>query len=401
MMDEAMEKKVQDFKSAMAAMLENAPLEVETELTRKLKNIEDLPLNDITEEVLIEQFYDIGNYLNVDTRQGSIFWDASMGSIIRTSMFLEQLKMVKEIISLFSCTGDILDERLTERGLKRNPENPTPATYYVAFAGTAPDLDSKMSVDDYFFTLKQDEEERYILVSDDLGTDMNHLASGMKVIPDLDVDGLISATLGDLAIPATDAESDDSARERLFNRISGPDENGNRSQVRTWCESVEGVGAARIISLWNGPNTVKGVIVSVAGDVPSQTVVDNVQNYIDPECAGMGEGVANIGQFFTAAAAEAVKINVSVSVIKKDEATYSSIQEGFEELLKKYFAEMALSEYKNNMAIRYVRVGAILEGMENVIDYDGLKLNEGSSNVPFSVLQIPVLGEVTVNGNIL
>lgn len=150
----------------------------------------------------------------------------------------------------------ICHEKMMERGLTRNPANPTPATYYVSFVGMVPEMDSKMSVDDYFFTLSSDSEGRYILISEDMGTDMNNLVSGTKVIPELDVDGLISATLGELAIPAIDAESDDSARERLINRISGPDENGNKSQVRTWCESVEGVGAARIIPLWKGPYTV-------------------------------------------------------------------------------------------------------------------------------------------------
>lgn len=400
-MAETMEKKIQKFKEAMALMLADSPMEVDTEIVGKLKNIEDLPLNDITEDVLIEQFYDMGAFLNVDARQGSIYWDACMGSIIRTSMLLEQLKMVKEIISLDTCTGDVLDEKMAERGLVRNPEKPTPATYYVNFIGQAPDLDSKMSVEEYFFILSQDSEGRYILVSEDMGTDMNNLASGLKVVPELDVDGLIAATLGELAIPATDAEDDDSARERLKNRISGPDENGNKSQVRTWCESVEGVGAARIIPLWNGPYTVKGILVSTTGGVPSQTVVDNVQNYIDPGCTGMGEGVANIGQFFTAEAVEAIKVDITVSVLKKNDATYSGIQEGFKELLEKYFTDMALEEYANGMAIRYVRVGAILENMDEVIDYDQLKLNGKSVNITFTNAQVPVLGEVTVDGNIL
>lgn len=400
-MAETMEKKIQKFKEAMALMLADSPMEVDTEIVGKLKNIEDLPLNDITEDVLIEQFYDMGAFLNVDARQGSIYWDACMGSIIRTSMLLEQLKMVKEIISLDTCTGDVLDEKMAERGLVRNPEKPTPATYYVNFIGQAPDLDSKMSVEEYFFILSQDSEGRYILISEDMGTDMNNLASGLKVVPELDVDGLIAATLGELAIPATDAEDDDSARERLKNRISGPDENGNKSQVRTWCESVEGVGAARIIPLWNGPYTVKGILVSTTGGVPSQTVVDNVQNYIDPGCTGMGEGVANIGQFFTAEAVEAIKVDITVSVLKKNDATYSGIQEGFKELLEKYFTDMALEEYANGMAIRYVRVGAILENMDEVIDYDQLKLNGKSVNITFTNAQVPVLGEVTVDGNIL
>ena len=45
----------------------------------------------------------------------------------------------------------MLDEKLKERGLSRNPPVATPATYYVAFVGEAPELDSVMTCEDYFF----------------------------------------------------------------------------------------------------------------------------------------------------------------------------------------------------------------------------------------------------------
>ena len=109
----------------------------------------------------------------------------------------------------------------------------------------------------------------------------------------------------------------------------------------------------------------------------------------------------HIGQFFTAVAVEAVKIDITVSVLKKSDATYSGIQEAFKNLLQKYFVEMSLEEYTNGMAIRYAHVGSILENMDEVIDYDELKLNGNSANITFSILQIPILGEVTVDGNIL
>jgi uncharacterized phage protein gp47/JayE len=391
------EAKIAEYKEAIEKMREAAPLNISQAESKK--NIEDLSLEDITEDLLIEQFLDMGAELGVDTRQGSIYWDASMGSIIRTSMLLEQLSMVNEIISLKTCTGDVLDEKMMERGLARNPEEATPATYYVEFNGEIPELDSVMTCEDYFFTL-QERGDKYVIVSDDLGTELNNLVPGTEVIPEIDVDGLISATLGQLVIPAIDIEDDDSARERLISRISGPDENGNQSQIKTWCESVEGVGSARIIPLWDGPNTVMGVIVSKSGGVPTEGVVDAVQKYVDPEANGMGEGAANIGQFFTAMAVEAVVINISVSVLKKNEATYSGIKDDFIEKLKSYFENMALEDYTDGMAIRYVRVGALLEGLENVIDYDDLTLNGMTENVTFSILQIPVLGEVTVDGNI-
>lgn len=52
------------------------------------------------------------------------------------------------------------------------------------------------------------------------------------------------------------------------------------------------------------------------------------------------------------------------------------------------------------MAVRIAHAGALLDGMKDVIDYDSLKLNGTDENVPFTIEQIPVLGEVTVDGNI-
>ena len=239
-----------------------------------------------------------------------------------------------------------------------------------------------------------------MIVSEDTGTEMNELVPGMEVIPEIDVDGLISASLGELLVPAVDIEDDDSARERLINKISGPDENGNKSQVQTWCESVDGVGRARIISLWNGKNTVLAIIIDKDGKVPVESVVKAVQEYVDPGASGEGEGAATIGQQVTVVAAEAVKIDVKVSVLKMSDATYAGIQEQFKELLENYFKEMALEPYADGMAIRYGRTVSLLEQVNGITDYDGLTLNGAKENIAFSIRQVPVLGEVTVDGNI-
>ncbi|MDO4650432.1 MAG: baseplate J/gp47 family protein [Eubacteriales bacterium] len=364
-----------------------------------IRNIDELSLDDITEEFLRDECIDMGDELGVDTRQGSIYRDAAEGHIIRTAKFFSDLRQVAEIISLNTCTGDVLDEKLRERGLSRNPAEATPAKYLVDFVGTPPEIDAELLCEEYVFNLQM-EDEKYILVSQTLGSEANNLVPGTVVIPDIDVNGLISARLGKLVVPAIDVEDDDSARERLINRISGPDENGNKSQVKTWCESVEGVGRARIIPLWNGPNTVQGVIIGKDGGVPADIVVANVQKYIDPGAEGMGEGVANIGQFFTAVAAEPVVVNITVSVLKSSDASYSEIQEDFKKLMQDYIQRIALTDFSNGISIRVAHAGALLDGMESVIDYDNLTLNGSGSNVPFSIYQIPVLGEVKVDGNI-
>lgn len=363
------------------------------------KNIADLNLDEITEEFLYEQCVDMGEELGVDTRQGSIYRDAAAGHIIRISKFFDDLRGVDEIISLDTCSGEILDEYMRMRGLKRNPSEPTPAKYYVDFAGTTPDIGALMLCQGHFFNLDM-LDGRYVITAQEKGEDMNMLPSGVPVIPDIDVDGLISATLGDLAIPGLEVEDDEHARGRLFNRISGPDENGNKSQFRTWCESVEGIGKARILPLWQGENTVGAVLISDAGGVPTKEVVDNVQEYVDPGCTGMGEGVANIGQFFTALAAEPVIINISVSLVRSREVVLAQIQEDIEEKIREYFKTISLSEYSPDVKVRYNRIGAILSDIAGVVDYENLKVNGSTNNVACSIYQIPVLGEVAIDGNL-
>lgn len=103
-------------------------------------NIKDLKLEEITEEFLQEQLIDMGAKLGVDTRQGSVYRDAGEGHAFRTAKFFHDLNKVNDIISIFTCTGEILDERLSERNLSRNPPADTPAVYYAEFDGAEPEL---------------------------------------------------------------------------------------------------------------------------------------------------------------------------------------------------------------------------------------------------------------------
>ena len=207
-----------------------------------IKNIGELGLDEITEDYLMAECEDMGAELGVDTHQGSVYMDACSGHIIRTAKFFNDLRTVNEILSILTCTGDVLTEKLMERGLERNPPADTAATYYVEYVGAEPQVGDLMSCDDHFFTT-QKLNDRWVIVSEETGTDMNTLVPGLPVIPDQDVDNLISATLKELAVPAVDMEEDDSARSRYIDKLSGPAENGNKVQIRSWCEEIQGVGA--------------------------------------------------------------------------------------------------------------------------------------------------------------
>jgi uncharacterized phage protein gp47/JayE len=318
---------------------------------------------------------------------------------LRTAKFFDDLNSVVDIISIHTCTGDILDEKLEERGMARNPPEDTSAVYYVQFVGAEPEEGDVMSCDDHFGTVEKI-GTRWAFRTEETGTGMNNLVSGLPVIPERDVDNLISATLQELAVPAVDMEDDDSARERFINKISGPAENGNKAQIRAWCEGIEGVGRARIVSLWAGESTVLGIIISTEGTKPSEAVVKLVQDTIDPGAEGMGEGLATIGCHFTAQAAQEIKINVEVDISKKAESSISNIQDTLKTAVTNYLKELALHSYTDEIIVRYNSVGALIAAIDDVVDYDNLTVNGGTENITCTQYQVPVTGEVTANGDI-
>lgn len=365
-----------------------------------IRNFEELNLEDISEEFLLQQAEELGEELGVDTREGSIYMDAAAGHIIRTAKFFSDMRQIESIISLSTCTGDVLTEKMAERGLKRNPPAPTAAIYAVTFVGTQPETGDRMIAGEYYFQVQlYGDENELVLVSEETGTELNTLAPGTVVIPEWDIDGLESATLGELLVPAQNEESDDDARQRLIEKIAGPAENGNIHQYKSWCEEVDGVGSARIIPLWNGPNTVKAILIGVNGKPAAESVVKAVQDYIDPGGNGMGQGVASIGACFVAVPAIAVIINISVSIQKASSATIEEIKEQIVKLITEYFRKNALDS--SDFVVRYNWIGSQLVGIDGIVDYDRLLLNESNSNVEIGRDSVAVLGEVTVNEYIL
>ncbi len=181
-------------------------------------------------------------------------------------------------------------------------------------------------------------------------------------------------------------------------KVAGPAENGNRQHYKTWCEQVPGVGRARIIPLWDGENTVKGIIIGADGTPAVEAVVDEVQEVIDPGGAGLGDGVANIGAHFTAISAQALNVNI---VFKVELSPGAAIDQAVDETtaaVTAYLRELALQTPENEaMVVRITTIGAMLHNLPSIVDYADLTLNGGEVNIDVSEEQVAVLGEVSIS----
>lgn len=345
----------------------------------------------------------------VDTRQGSIFYDAVSGVLIKIAKLYTDLDLIMDLTRVQTATDDALDAKAGEYGITRL--SATSAKYHVTFEGAEPSVGARFYTDGQYFTLRRDADtETLYLEAEIAGAGQNNIYEGTRAVPVTSVPGLTAAVFGRLYESGTDSESDDSLRKRVQDKISGPSENGNKQHYKTWCESVDGIGKARIFPLWNGPNTVKAVLIDGVGAPCGASKVAEVQEYIDPANNGytatvdgrtyvvgdgLGEGVANLGAHFTAAAAIPLNITVSFSAELADGWTQHAAETEVRTALETYFRNRALADSADT-AVRISAVGAVLTALESIEDYSSLTLNGGNRNIYPGNDYVPVLAGVIV-----
>lgn len=346
---------------------------------------------------------------DIDTRQGSIFYDAVSGILLKVAKLYTDLDIIVGMTTVATATGDALDARASEYNITRHAA--TPAKYRAIFDGTTPEVGERFYYDGAYFTLKVDDGV-YYFEAETAGESGNGIYTGTPAVPVNNIDGLISATFGAVYENGSDEEDDESLRTRVQEKIAGPAENGNRQHYKTWCESIDGVGRARIFPLWNGPNTVKGVLIDTTGKPCGEPVVEEVQEYIDPAEKGMtatvdgrtytvgdglGNGVANIGAHFTAVGASPLTITVSFRAELASGATAEAVASEAAEAVEAYLKELVLdAEDEEEIVVRISAIGALLSKLKNLVDYADLRLNGDTHNITPGDDDVPVLGEVVV-----
>ncbi len=367
---------------------------------------------DYTYERLLEEVLDNAPE-GIDTRQGSIFYDAVSGPLLKIAKLYTDLDLIAEMVSVATATGTALDARAGEYGVTRLAA--TRAKYHVAFEGVMPQTGERFYIGGQYFVLWNREENGQIihyLEAEAAGIGGNEIYSGTPAVPVNNIEGLVSATFGAIYENGSNEEDDESLRIRVQEKIAGPAENGNRQHYKTWCEGWDGVGRARIFPLWNGPNTVKAVLIDTTGKPCGMAKVAEVQEYIDPATKGytvtidgrtytvgdgLGEGVANLGAHFTAAAAIPLVVNVSFAAELASGVTKDAAREEAETAIEEYFKGLVLDTVEAaDIVVRVSAIGAILSGLKTILDYSDLKLNGASTNIAPGEDGVPVIGEVGI-----
>lgn len=336
--------------------------------------------------------------VGVDVRQGSIFYDAVAACAFKISKYYADAACVSELLSIETATGEYLDRKGQDIHVLRNQASC--ARYSFLSTGTNPPQGARFFAEGLYFKLLTVSGIRYLL-AEEAGEAANHIVAGTAATPVNSIEGLISSRFGELNIPGSDAESDDDYRDRMQEKIAGPAQNGNAQHYKTWSEEVVGVGRARIIPLWNGPNTVKTVLIDTTGKPASAAIVANVQEHIDPGGLGLGDGAANIGSYVTAIAATAIPLAVSFTATLASGYTIADAKVAATTAITAHLKMLALDTADSDtVVVRLSTIGALLYALPPIIDYSDLKLNGTASNVEIQKTEVAVPGEVTVNGTV-
>lgn len=212
-------------------------------------------------------------------------------------------------------------------------------------------------------------------------------AGSITMIPKT-VQGIASCINIEPASGGYTAETDDALRERYMEAKSCPPTSGNIHHYKMWAKEVPGVGDAKVYPLWAGDNTVQVVIIDDKKQTADETLVAAVQEHIDPESAGLGMGEAPIGAYCTVTSAEALTIDVSVTLTLLDGYAVD--------------IEPAITEYLQSIAFKenyvsYARIGDAIFDVAGVKDHADLLVNRGTANISVPEKSVAVLGTVTIN----
>lgn len=227
-----------------------------------------------------------------------------------------------------------------------------------------------------------------------------NVAQGTITLVLSDLSGVTAVTNSATFDGGADVETDESLLARYLEKAQKPATSGNAYHYEQWAKEVAGVGDAKVYPLHAGPGTVKVVLLDDEKTTPAQTIVDAVQNYLDPAQDGTGQGVAPIGATVTVVGAQELPINVSATLTLASGADIGEVTAQFSEALTEYLKSIA---FATSVAtgqpelIRYTQIANLLLGVPPIIDYANLTVNGGTANIQPTSDEVGVVGSVTLS----
>nr|DAG46125.1 MAG TPA: Baseplate J like protein [Caudoviricetes sp.] len=328
---------------------------------------------------------------SVSDVEGTFIGDALAAAAVEDETTSAEMQLIVEAAFAQTSWGEYLTMRAAEFGIDRKLAVNAVGTVTVTGSGSVP-LNSLFATQDgiQFMTTKAVaiNGSGDIPVEAVVAGSQGNVAAGMIVKIPISIAGITAVTNSNAMTEGYDEETDDALKERLLFHVRNPITSGNVNHYQEWAESVEGVGVAKVIPLWNGNGTVKVLIINDEKDRASDALIKKTADYI--------ETVRPIGATVTVATPDYAKIDISARVSPATGHEDSYLDE-LKTAINNYLVDYGFtSEYVDATYISMAQIGEVMIHSGAITDYDSLKANGDIVNISLTSEQLPRIGNLEV-----
>ena len=342
----------------------------------------------------------------ISTQEGDFFWDATRPTAIEKAE-MTQLKLQNMLRLVFPQTsyGRYLEFLGEMKGVFRHEA--IPATGIIQITGQPGTViptgfvvltEAGGSFPVIEFRIKEMVkigEEGTVLANAEClepGTIGNVAAYTITMLGE-PIGGVTDITNPDPFSGGTEVEDDESYRERVLAAYNEP-LSGAKKDYERWAKEVPGVGAAYIIPLWDGPGTVKVLIMDSNGEPANQELIEAVQEHIAPD-GNQGGGLAPIGADVMVDAPEVFEVNIAVSLVLKDGYTAEEVIGNLTANIRQFLRTFEINAGDRPLdRITVTRLGHVVLSTEGIADYSSLTVNDNDEYIEIPAQKVPMLGDV-------
>lgn len=323
--------------------------------------------------------------------EGTFSYDVSSALAVELAIAYAQLERVLRLGFAATSSGIYLDRRADEHGVTRR--SAVKANGEVAVTGSAGAAVPKGTV---FATgagvryvstaaaVLSAEGRVVVKVEAEKAGASGNAASGTITVIPVSVSGVSAVSNAAAVTGGADVEGDAPLQERLLQRVRNQATSGNAAHYKLWAIEVEGIGDARVFPLWNGPGTVKVVVLDQAKRAPAAELVNAAKAHI--------EATRPVGATVTVEAAQETAIHVSVQVTLSSGYTRDGVKAAVAEGIRTYLQGLAFKD----PVVRYTRIANMILDTPGVVDYSALTVNGGTANISIGDKAVAVPGNLTV-----
>ena len=333
-----------------------------------------------------------------DKREGSVIYDALAPAAIELqNMYIELDNILNES---FADTASLpyLIRRAAEKGINQIPATSTVLKAISTPANIEISIGSRFSLNTLnYVIIEKISDGEYKMQCETPGVVGN--SNFGNLIPIDYIQGLETIEITEVLIPGEDEEDVEELRQRYLNSMSSNAYGGNVADYKEKVILLDGVGGVKVYPVWNGGGTVKVVFINSAFDVPSDELINNIQEKIDPsDNSGKGYGIAPIGHVVTVEGVKSTTVDIVTEISYMEGWSWEACASQIKQTIDDYFLELSKTWDSNEkIIVRISQLESRILNCTGVFDISGTTLNGNSSNLYLEGNEIPKRGVVNDN----